>query len=187
MELEPIQIKANNFQDDRGEFSPFEIKKVFPDFKLLQVNTVFNNRPYTFRGLHWQEPPYDQTKIIRCVSGRIIDFVMDIRQGSPNYGQLYGFILDNSDTWLYVPRGFAHGYVTIPALLRDTVPNIVEYLIDNEYNKESERGLDFAGHLNDLLKEEVKEDFELIVNDRDLHWPTLNEINTAFKYEPEEQ
>jgi len=66
-------------------------------------------------------------------------------------------------------------------------PIIVEYLVDNEYNKESERGLNFAEKLNKLLKEEIKEEFELIVNDRDIHWPDISEINTEFKYEPDEQ
>lgn len=180
---EPYIITIKNFTDERGSFSPLELKKVVPDFNLVQINTVINNSPFIFRGLHWQEPPYDQTKILRCISGQIIDFVMDIRNGSPTYGELYGFVLNNPDNWIYVPRGFAHGYVTMPS----GGPIIVEYLVDNEYNKESERGLNFAEKLNKLLKEEIKEEFELIVNDRDIHWPDISEINTEFKYEPDEQ
>lgn len=184
MYTEPLQFKSDNFKDNRGEFAPFEITKEFKDFKLLQVNTVVNYSPFTFRGLHWQEPPYDQTKIIRCLSGKIVDFVIDIRVGSPNYGQFYGFPLYEPNTWVYVPRGFAHGYVTLPC--DKDIPNIVEYLVDNEYNKESERGLDFASRLNSLLKEEVPYNFELIVNDRDLHWPVLEEIDTKFRYDSNE-
>lgn len=176
-------ITTKNFTDERGDFLPFEIKKLLPDFNLVQVNTVINNSPFIFRGLHWQEPPYAQTKVIRCISGQIIDFIIDIRTGSPTYGKLSGFILNTPDNWLYIPKGFAHGYVTMPS----KGPIIVEYLVDNEYNTESERGLNFADRLNNLIKEEIQDDVDLIVNDRDLHWPDINEINTEFKYEPEEQ
>ena len=91
--LEPFKILTKEFKDDRGDFSPFVIKEKLPDFKIVQVNTVASDKAYTFRGMHWQEPPYVQAKILRCTFGKIIDFAVDIRKGSPNFGRSYAFTL----------------------------------------------------------------------------------------------
>ena len=185
--IEPIRFSTNVYADERGRFLPFIISKDFQDFKLVQFNTVTTDKPYTFRGLHWQEPPYAQAKIIRCPFGKIIDFAVDIRSGSPNYGKSYGFVLSSYEDWVYIPEGFAHGYVTLPHNLGQTYPTIVEYLVNNEYNKESERGMFITQAIHDVLANELPIGMDLNMNDRDLRWPTINEIKTEFKYEPDEQ
>jgi len=185
--IEPVRFTTNVYADERGRFLPFIIEKDFSDFKLHQFNTVTTDKPYTFRGLHWQEPPYAQAKIIRCPFGKIIDFAVDIREGSPKFGQSYGFVLSSYEDWVYIPEGFAHGYVTLPHNLGGTYPTIVEYLVNNEYNKESERGMFITKQIHDVLANELPIGINLNMNDRDLAWPTIDEIKTNFKYEPEEQ
>ena len=185
--LEPIKYSCDLFTDDRGSFSPFVIGKEFSNFNIFQLNTVETNYPYTFRGMHWQDPPYAQAKIIRCLFGKIIDFVIDIRVGSPNYGKVNAFYLSSPEEWLYVPVGFAHGYVTLPHNLSQTYPTIVEYLVNNHYNKESERGVCLPQSIIDILMSEIPSTTDLIINDRDISWPTIEEINSNFKYEPDDQ
>jgi len=184
MYIEPFRVSTQIFNDNRGEFSPLVLKEQLPDFNIVQVNTVTTLEPLTFRGMHWQEPPYAQAKLIRCISGKIIDFAIDIRQGSPNFGKSYGFVLSNKNDWVYIPEGFAHGYITFI----DNV--IVEYLVNNEYNKESERGIKYTQEIRDIIKMELPTGClwaDIIGNERDRNWPTINEIKTEFRYEPDEQ
>ena len=188
--IEPFRLSTQIFKDSRGDFSPIVLKEQLPDFNIVQVNTVATLEPLTFRGMHWQEPPYAQAKLIRCVFGKIIDFAIDIRQGSPYYGQAVGFVLSDKNDWVYIPEGFAHGYITLPHNLSGTFPTIVEYLVNNEYNKESERGIKYTQEIRDIIKMELPEGCLWGVikgNERDQNWPTLDEIETSFRYEPEEQ
>ena len=182
--LNPFILTANNFKDDRGEFSPLVIKEQFPDFKIVQANTVVSNKPYTFRGMHWQEPPYAQAKLIRCLVGHIIDYVVDIRKDSPNFGKAYSFSLNDKNTWVYVPEGFAHAYLTLPHNLSSSYPTLVEYLINNDYNKESERGMWMTKEVEDMVYQEIGNN-QLVINERDLVWPSLDLIETKFRYEIE--
>ena len=185
--IEPFKITNEVFNDIRGGFSPFNFTKDFSDFNIYQLNTVITKKPYTFRGMHWQEPPYDQSKLIRCTLGKIIDFVVDIRGGSPNFGKSYVFALSNPQEWVFIPRGFAHGYINLPHNLGDIYPTTVEYLVDNHYNPGSERGMFITKQIHDVIANEVPMGTNLNMNDRDLTWPTIDEIKTNFKYEPEEQ
>lgn len=185
--IEPIRFSTNVYSDERGNFLPFIIEKDFPNFKLHQFNTVITYEPYTFRGLHWQEPPYSQAKIIHCPFGKIIDFLVDIREGSPNYGKSYCFFLSSYEDWVYIPEGFAHGYLTLPNEYEKNHPTIVEYLVNNEYNKESERGIFITKDIHQIIMNELPIDSDLIINDRDLKWPTIDEIKSNFKYIPDEQ
>lgn len=184
---EPFRITNEVFNDIRGGFSPFNFAKDFNDFDIYQLNTVTTKNPYTFRGLHWQEPPYAQGKLIRCTIGKIIDFAVDIRIGSPNFGKSYEFILANPQEWVFIPRGFAHGYITLPHNLGETYPTTVEYLVDNHYNPSSERGMFITKDINRIIFQEIPLNTDLIICDRDLKWPTIDEIVTEFKYEPDEQ
>ena len=185
--IEPIGFTKPIYTDVRGGFSPFNFAKDFSDFNIYQLNTVTTKEPYTFRGMHWQEPPYAQGKLIRCILGKIIDFAVDIRGGSPNFGKSYGFVLSNPEQWVFIPRGFAHGYITLPHNLGDTYPTTVEYLVDNHYNPESERGMFLTEKIHQIISAEIPLGTEIKMNDRDLIWPTINEIETNFKYESDEQ
>ena len=130
-------LKPNVFEDNRGYFKAIiisELKEL--GFKeLVQINESKSNKG-TIRGLHFQKNPYSQAKVVRCTSGKVLDVVVDLRVNSPTYLKWTSVLLTpENHQMLYVPRGFAHGFV---ALEDDTK---FEYYIDNVYNKESEAGI----------------------------------------------
>ena len=139
-------IEPNVFGDDRGYFSPFFIKKDMDDNGLFFEGVVQCNRSKSakgvVRGLHFQKDPKCQTKLVEVISGAAIDVVVDIRKNSPTYGCHVAVLLKpyekndvTSGRQLYVPRGFAHGFVS----LEDNT--IFQYLIDNDYAPEMEGGI----------------------------------------------
>ena len=117
------------FPDSRGVFAPLSLKVGGLDW--IQSNVSFNPKKYTLRGLHFQVGEFAQTKLIKVINGEILDFIVDIREGSENYMMLYMYHMESGDE-LLVPKGFAHGFIT----LRDNT--IVQYLVDNDYSPESE-------------------------------------------------
>ena len=111
-------IKPKRFGDDRGWFVESYNRRAYAalgiDVAFLQDNHSMSRAPGVLRGLHFQAPPQAQAKLIRCVRGRIWDVAVDIRQGSPTYGQWVSAELGPDNGWqLYVPIGFAHGFVTL--------------------------------------------------------------------------
>jgi dTDP-4-dehydrorhamnose 3,5-epimerase len=127
------------FEDSRGYFFESYNQKIFTaegiHFNFVQDNQVASTYGVV-RGLHYQLPPYAQTKLIRVLSGRILDVVMDIRKGSPTYAKVFAVELSGQNKkQLLVPRGFAHGY----SVLSDTAE--VFYKCDSFYNKEAEGGI----------------------------------------------
>ncbi len=130
-------LKPNVFSDNRGYFKAIivdDLKEL--GFKeLVQINESKSNKG-TIRGLHFQKNPYSQAKVVRCTSGKVLDVVVDLRVNSPTYLKWTSVLLTpDNHQMLYVPRGFAHGFV---ALEDDTK---FEYYIDNVYSKESEAGI----------------------------------------------
>ncbi|MGN7353642.1 dTDP-4-dehydrorhamnose 3,5-epimerase [Paenibacillus amylolyticus] len=107
------------------------IKRVF-----IQDSQSFSKEPGVLRGLHYQLNPKAQTKLIRVIAGAIYDVILDIRKGSPTFGQWEGFILsEHNYRQLLVPKGFAHGFCTL-------VPNTqVLYKVDEYYSPENDRGI----------------------------------------------
>ena len=132
----PLLIENRVFEDNRGVFAPLSLNYGNSDNSELQKNWVqsnvsFNPNQYTLRGLHFQIGDMAQSKLIKVITGRIMDFIIDIRSESPDYMKLYTFIMV-PNLELFVPKGFAHGFIT-------TEPNtIVQYLVDNDYSPESE-------------------------------------------------
>ena len=128
--MEYSQFKSNPvFVDHRGTFAPLSLLTY--DKCWLQSNISFNPQIYTLRGLHFQVGEKAQAKLIKVITGSIVDFIVDIREDSPEYMKLYHYDMTPGDE-LLVPRGFAHGFIT-------TTPNtIVQYLVDNDYSPESE-------------------------------------------------
>lgn len=104
--------------------------------KFIQDNHSMSVEAGVIRGLHYQLNPKAQTKLVRCTAGAIYDVVVDIRKGSPTYGQWQGFILSGANhRQLLVPKGFAHGFCTL-------VPNSeVQYKVDEFYSAEHDRGI----------------------------------------------
>ena len=134
------QIEQRIFNDNRGWFSEtynqliFEMNGLVYDF--VQDNHSYSAQRGTVRALHLQNPPFAQAKLVRCVRGAIFDVAVDLRKNSPTYKQWVGVELSAENRkQLMIPRGFAHGFVT---LCDDTE---VCYKVDNHYNKESEVGI----------------------------------------------
>lgn len=134
-------IELNAHRDERGNFiemfsvlnNPFT-----SDFNLKQVNYVFSKNIYTLRGLHYQKKPMEQGKIVSCIKGSILDVIVDINPKSNNYKKYFSTILSSiSNDQIFVPRGFAHGYLT----LTDDVEVI--YFVDNYYDPSQEVTIKF--------------------------------------------
>ncbi|WP_422071059.1 dTDP-4-dehydrorhamnose 3,5-epimerase [Tranquillimonas rosea] len=113
-----VEIEPRRFDDDRGFFeetwSRPKMAEAGLDFDFVQDNHSFSADVGTLRGLHFQAPPRAQDKLVRCGRGRIWDVAVDIRAGSPTFGQWYGVELSfENGKQLLVPAGFAHGFVTL--------------------------------------------------------------------------
>ena len=111
-------IKPSRFGDKRGFFSEIYNRKRYMemgiDIEFVQDNHSLSRDVGTLRGLHFQGPPYAQGKLVRCGRGVIFDVAVDIRRGSQTYGQWLGYVLSADNGYqLYVPIGFAHGFVTL--------------------------------------------------------------------------
>lgn len=114
----PILIKPKRFVDERGWFSETykrrEAAQLGIGEEFVQDNHSLSRPAGTVRGLHFQTPPHVQAKLVRCVRGRIMDYAVDLRKGSPTYGRHVATELSAENGWqLYIPVGFAHGFVTL--------------------------------------------------------------------------
>lgn len=132
-------IQWDKFNDRRGYFQvPFnseEFKeKTGTEFNLIQENESFSKKNVV-RGLHFQKPPFEQSKLVRCTYGEVLDVIVDIMPSSPTYGNVVTVKLSGgSGKSVFVPRGCAHGFST-------QTKAIFNYKVDNHYNKESEGGV----------------------------------------------
>lgn len=128
----PILRKNKVFEDKRGKFVPLPLK-YDDEFNKdwLQSNISTNPKKYTLRGLHFQTGEYSQAKLIKVIDGHILDVVVDIRKGEESFMDVKIFDMKEGDE-LLVPRGFAHGFITIKE------NTIIQYLVDNEYSPENE-------------------------------------------------
>ena len=114
----PALLVPKRFRDDRGFFAETYSRRKYLeygiDFEFVQDNHSLSREIGTLRGLHFQAPPHAQAKLIRCVRGAIFDVAVDIRRESPAYGKWEGYMLTaENGHQLYVPDGFAHGFLTI--------------------------------------------------------------------------
>lgn len=133
-------IKLNKKRDNRGYFARNFCVRTFEengiDFKISQCNYSYNIKKGTLRGLHYQTPPYEEGKIVACVQGRIYDVIVDIRKKSKTYGKWFAKELSSETLeMIYIPTGFAHGFVT----LEDNT--FILYYMSQEYNSEYAHGI----------------------------------------------
>lgn len=124
-----VIIEPKVFKDQRGYFFESFSQREF-EAKVRKVNFVQDNESMSsygvMRGLHFQRPPYTQSKLVRCVKGRVLDVAVDIRKGSPTYGQHVAVELsEDNHRQFFVPRGFAHGF----AVLSDTAVSSTSAII----------------------------------------------------------
>lgn len=157
------------FKDNRGTFAPLPLK--FKDGnhpylikEWLQSNISVNPKKYTLRGLHYQSGEYAQTKLVKVITGCIIDFVVDLRKDSEDYGKCFVYEI-NSGYELYVPKGFAHGFIT-------TEDNsVVQYLVDEKYSQLNEGSILWSSvpSIIDAINKYIK-DFDsdnILISDKD--------------------
>ena len=132
--------------DERGYFSETFRKDQLEDFIGHQINFCQDNESKSsygvLRGLHWQLPPHAQTKLIRVIEGSVLDVAVDIRKGSPTFGDhVFAELTSENNNQLFIPRGFAHGFVVL------SKEAVFAYKVDNYYSPECERGLVFDDKL----------------------------------------
>ncbi|PKP34615.1 MAG: dTDP-4-dehydrorhamnose 3,5-epimerase [Bacteroidetes bacterium HGW-Bacteroidetes-15] len=171
-------LEPKVFEDTRGyffeSFNSERLSELRVDAAFLQDNESFSNFG-TIRGLHYQLAPYAQAKLVRVVMGSILDVAIDIRKGSPTFGQHFSIELnDKSKQMLFIPRGFAHGFSVL-----STTATII-YKCDAFYNSEAERGIRY----NDTqlaIDWKIKES-EAKVSAKDNVLPLFDSIETNFVY-----
>jgi dTDP-4-dehydrorhamnose 3,5-epimerase len=169
-----IICQPKKHYDDRGFFSETFRKDLFENFLGYKVNFCQENFSESkfgvLRGLHFQKKPFSQSKLVSVINGKILDVVVDIRKDSKHYGKNFSIELDdNENKQLFIPRGFAHGFIVLSESAK------VCYKVDNYYNPESECGLNY----NDpLLNIDWKLSSDsIIVMNKDKAYPQFNSIN----------
>lgn len=174
----PIIIVPKLFVDARGYFFESYSKRDF-DEAIGPVDFVQDNQSKStrgvMRGLHFQRPPYAQSKLVRCVEGAVLDVAVDIRKGSPTYGRHIAVELtaDNQHQ-LFIPRGFAHGFV----VLSDQA--VFQYKCDNYYAPQADGGIS-------ILDPSLEIDWRMPIDDaifseKDLRHPLLKDFDSPFDY-----
>lgn len=171
-----VVIEPRVFDDARGYFFESYSKRRFDEavrpVEFVQDNESMSTRG-VIRGLHFQRPPFSQSKLVRCVRGAVLDVVVDIRRGSPTYGQHVAVELTGENRrQLFVPRGFAHGF----AVLSDEA--VFQYKCDNYYHPESEGGISIAD--NSLGIDWRINPAEAILSEKDLRNPMFSDFESPF-------
>ena len=171
-----VIIEPRIFKDARGYFFESFSQKEFNE-KVMPINFVQDNESMSsygvMRGLHYQKMPYTQSKLVRCVKGAVLDVAVDIRKGSPTFGQHVAVELtEENHRQFFVPRGFAHGF----AVLSETA--IFQYKCDNFYAPQADAGIQ-------LLDEELGIDWriptaEALLSEKDLKHPCLRDAVLDF-------
>ncbi|MFA6251727.1 MAG: dTDP-4-dehydrorhamnose 3,5-epimerase [Candidatus Paceibacterota bacterium] len=135
-------IEPDVFEDNRGWFVETYNKKKLKEAgiitEFIQDNYSYSKKRGTLRGLHLQNEPYAQAKLVYCIKGTVLDVAVDLRKDSPTYKKWFSIELSEQNRkQLFIPRGFAHGFLTL------TDDTEFQYKVDNDYNKQSERSIRF--------------------------------------------
>jgi dTDP-4-dehydrorhamnose 3,5-epimerase len=170
LEMEGVMgVKSLTASDERGGLLRVWDEVHFKEhMSINQSSVVSNPKPRTLRGLHFQNQPNQETKIILCVLGSVFDVVVDLRQDSPEYGKHFAIELGPREKYqgILVPKGFAHGYLTLE-------PNsVLVYFMDSPYVLESARGINWA---DSALGIEWPCEPE-IISDRDKNLPHMHSL-----------
>lgn len=173
-----VIIEPKVFGDHRGYFLESFKKKEFEE-QIYKVDFVQDNESKSsrgvLRGLHFQKPTCAQSKLVRCIKGKVLDVALDLRKGSPTYGKYEAIELsDENKRQLFVPRGFAHGY----SVLSDDT--IFAYKVDNWYAPDYEDGIlwnDETLNINWKLNES-----EVILSEKDKNLQLFKDFDSPFTY-----
>ncbi len=165
--------------DNRGYFVETFRQDKLEEFIGYKINFCQDNESKSsygvLRGLHYQLPPFAQTKLVRVIQGKVLDVAVDIRKNSPTFGQYVAVELSSENKrQLLVPRGFAHGFVVLED---DTV---FAYKVDSYYSPDCDRGIAFDD--KDLNIDWMLEHSDLKLSEKDTKQPLLKETNDLFEY-----
>ncbi len=163
-------IELEKLGDERGFFARLFCRREFEELglatELVQLNNSFNATPLTLRGMHYQAPPYAETKMVRCFRGRLYDVVLDLRRDSPTFGRSVGVELSGEGReMVYAPKGTAHGFLTLEP---DTE---ILYLMDEFYQPDAQRGVRWDDPAFDIEWPERPE----VISDRDRSYPDFDD------------
>ena len=168
-----VIIEPKIFKDNRGYFFESFNEKEFKE-KVADINFVQDNESKSsygvLRGIHFQAPPFAQSKLVRVVKGKVLDVAVDLRKDSPTFGQWTSVILSaRNHKQFFLPQGMGHAFVVL------TKTAVFQYKCDNFYNKESEGAIIWNDKsLNIDWKVQEK---DIILSEKDKYHPTLEEFN----------
>ena len=175
-----VVIEPTVLGDQRGYFLESFNKSVF-EKAIGKVSFVQDNESRSskgvLRGLHYQKPPFAQAKLVRCLYGKVLDIALDIRKDSPTYGLYHSAVLSGENKkQLFVPRGFAHGFI----VLSDTA--VFAYKVDNIYAKDYEGGIQWND--KELGIEWGLKESEILISDKDEQLSLFSQFKSPFKLMP---
>lgn len=175
-----VIIEPRLFQDDRGYFFESYSEKDF-NREVREIHFVQDNESKSsygvMRGLHFQRPPFTQSKLVRCVKGAVLDVAVDIRKGSPTYGQHVAVELtEDNHRQFFIPRGFAHGFAVL------SPEAVFQYKCDNFYHPEADGGIS-------ILDTSLGIDWRIptehaILSEKDTKHPLLKDFDSPFEFGP---
>lgn len=173
-----VIIEPRLFKDDRGYFFESYSERDF-NRQVGEIHFVQDNESKSsygvMRGLHFQRPPFTQSKLVRCVKGAVLDVAVDIRKGSPTYGQHVAVELtEDNHRQFFIPRGFAHGFAVL------SPEAIFQYKCDNFYHPEADGGIN-------ILDTSLGIDWciptdNAILSEKDTKHPLLKDFDSPFEY-----
>lgn len=173
-----VILEPKVFRDARGYFFESFSQREFEE-NVRKINFVQDNESMSsygvIRGLHFQRPPFTQSKLVRCVKGRVLDVVVDIRKGSPTYGQHVAVELSEwNHRQFFVPRGFAHGFSVLSEIA------VFQYKCDNFYIPEADGGIS-------IKDETLGIDWQIpvekaILSEKDIRHGCLKDFDSPFDY-----
>lgn len=175
-----VIIEPRLFKDDRGYFFESYSERDF-NKQVSEVHFVQDNESKSsygvMRGLHFQRPPFTQSKLVRCVKGAVLDVAVDIRKSSPTYGQHVAVELtEDNHRQFFIPRGFAHGFAVL------SPEAIFQYKCDNFYHPEADGGIS-------ILDTSLGIDWRIptehaILSEKDTKHPLLKDFDSPFEFGP---
>ena len=167
--MEKCKIYKNILsKDKRGFFCKIFNSKKLPNFSIKEIY-ISTSKKNCFRGFHFQIPPFAVDKIVTCSNGEVLDLVLDLRKKSKNFGKLSSFKLDSINKSLFIPKGFAHGFISL------SKNSELVYLTTNNYSKKHDKGIHFKS-----VRFSWNEFKNLKFSDRDNAFPPLLNFRSPF-------
>lgn len=171
-----VIIEPRVYEDARGYFFESYSQREFEE-KVRKINFVQDNESMScfgvMRGLHFQRPPFTQSKLVRCVKGAVLDVAVDIRKGSPTYGQHVAVELtEDNHRQFFVPRGFAHGFAVLSEIA------VFQYKCDNFYHPEADGGISIVD--NSLGIDWKIDPEKALMSEKDTKHELLKDFETPF-------